>query len=79
MKKRQHHNSKLTVIWQTSHHKLELLAQAVDLEYYENTCAQKCCELYQIIPNISFAPLMNQSGAYRIICNHHGENGFRRA
>lgn len=55
---------------------LELLAQAVDLEYYENTCVVKCCELYQIIPNISFATLMNQSWANHIICNHHGENGF---
>lgn len=77
IKKWHYHNLKMTVLWQTSRHMLELLAQAVDLQYYENICILKCCELYQIILNISFAILMNQSRAYHIICNHHGENGFQ--
>jgi len=67
----------MIVLQQTSHHMLELLAQAVALEYYDNICIQKSCELYKIILNISFATLMNQSRAYHVICNHHGENGFQ--
>lgn len=77
MEKWHDHNFKMTVLWQSSHCTLELPAQAVDLEYYENICILKCCELYQIILNISFAILMNQSRAYHIISNHHGENGFQ--
>lgn len=77
IKKWHYHNFKMTVLWQTSHHMLELLAESVDLEYYENICILKCRELYQIILNISFAILMNQSRAYHIICNHHRENGFQ--
>lgn len=74
-KKRHHPNFKMTALQQSSCHMLELPAQVIDLEYYENICILKCCELYQIILTISFALLMNESRAFHIICNHHGENG----